>query len=83
MTRKPTAELKARCHADLTTYQAQVQESDRLQVLNGQEFNRIFAEAERAKAEVELQKIQLQREKMAMEKDKMEMQRAAEASDRD
>ena len=43
---------------------------------NGEEFNRIFAEAERAKAEVELQKIQLQR-------DQMEMQRAAEIAERE
>ena len=57
-------------------HQAKVQESDRRQVANGEEFNRIFAEAERAKAEVELQKIQLQR-------DQMEMQRAAETADRD
>ena len=73
---KTERELRARCHADLTTYQAHVQKSNRLQVLNGQEFNRIFAEVESAKAEVELQKIQLQRKKMTMDKDEMEMQRA-------
>ena len=68
-------ELKIRCHADLTDHQAKVQESDRRQIANGEEFNRIFAEVERVKAEVEREKIQLRR-------DEMEFRREAERADR-
>ena len=67
----------------MTDHQAKVQETDRLQLCVGEEFNRIFGEVERQKVEVELQKVQLQCNEVQLRCDQMEMQSAAEIADRE
>ena len=75
---KADSALRAAAHSDLTTYHRHVQDSDRVQLQNQADFNKIFQD-------IELKKIDLQREihrdKMAMEKERIDMQREAENAD--
>ena len=58
---KADSALRAAAHSDLTTYHRHVQDSDRLQLQNQADFNKIFEQNERVKADIELKKIDLQR----------------------